>query len=165
IRAYDHRQAHAYLDGEIDHTRGALTTTYGEAYHYAEAYRELGDRYAREERLQSESGYFYARLRHERYLTERTRLSGVSSCTSLAPGQVLKVAGEAPSAFAERALITAVHLEAARDRSLRVTFEGMPFDYDICYRPPLQDKPQIAGTVPARVSSTRANDPYGHIDL
>ncbi|MFK8332681.1 type VI secretion system Vgr family protein, partial [Pseudomonas sp. BJa5] len=26
IRAYDHRQAHAYLDGEIDHTRGALTT-------------------------------------------------------------------------------------------------------------------------------------------
>ncbi|MFK8332856.1 DUF2345 domain-containing protein, partial [Pseudomonas sp. BJa5] len=25
--------------------------------------------------------------------------------------------------------------------------------------------PQIAGTVPARVSSTRANDPYGHIDL
>jgi len=165
IRAYDHRDAHACLDGEIDHTRGALTTTYGEAYHYAEAYRELGDRYARDERLQSESGYFYARLRHERYLNQRTRLSGVSSSASMAPGQVLEIAGEAPAAFAERALITAVRVQAARDSSLRVTFEGMPFDYEICFRPPLLAKPQIAGTVPARVSSTRANDPYGHIDL
>ncbi|MNO52654.1 hypothetical protein D3C76_430800 [compost metagenome] len=26
-------------------------------------------------------------------------------------------------------------------------------------------KPQIAGSVPARVTSNEANDPYGHIDL
>ncbi|WP_223541499.1 type VI secretion system tip protein VgrG [Pseudomonas sp. BF-RE-26] len=45
IRAYQHRDARAYLDGDIDQTRGAKGT-YGEAYHYAEPYTALGDRHA-----------------------------------------------------------------------------------------------------------------------
>ncbi|MGS1816555.1 hypothetical protein GHV20_016675 [Klebsiella oxytoca] len=32
-----------------------------------------------------ESGAFYARLRHERYLNDQSRLSGKSSCATLAP--------------------------------------------------------------------------------
>ena len=55
IRAYQHRDARADLSGEIDQTRGA-TTTYGEAYHYAEPYSALGDRLDQDERLLSESG-------------------------------------------------------------------------------------------------------------
>ena len=43
VRAYQYRDANAWLDGDIDQTRGA-TTTYGEAYHYAEPYSVLGNR-------------------------------------------------------------------------------------------------------------------------
>lgn len=90
FRAYHHRDAKAHLDSSVDQTRGAKTT-YGEAYHYAEPYRELGDAYDQDEDLKSESGYFYARLRHERYLNDQTHLSGISSSATLAPGQVLTV--------------------------------------------------------------------------
>jgi type VI secretion system secreted protein VgrG len=164
IRAYHHRDAHAFLDGDVDQSRGA-TTTYGEAYHYAEPYTVLGDAHVQDEDLKSESGYFYARLRHERYLNEQSRLSGVSSSATLTPGQVLKISGGAPQAFAPGAVITQLSTRAARDRSFECSFEAMPYSETICFRPPLLAKPQIAGTVPARITSPQANDPYGHIDL
>ena len=164
IRAYHHRVANAYLDGDLDLTRGA-TTTYGEAYHYAEPYSVLGDPLAYDEDLQSESGFFYARLRHERYLNGQTQLSGISSSATLAPGQVLTVTGGAPKAFAPRAVITHITTRAARDRSFEVSFEAMPYVDKVCFRPPLQKKPQMAGTIPARVTSPQAYDPFGHIDI
>ncbi|SDH85672.1 type VI secretion system Vgr family protein, partial [Pseudomonas panipatensis] len=164
IRSYQHRDANAYLDGDIDQSRGARTT-YGEAYHYAEPYRMLGDPQAQDEDLQSESGYFYARLRHERYLNGQTRLSGIGSSASLAPGQVLKITGGAPHAFAPGALITHLQTRAARDRSFEASFQAIPYSENVCFRPPLPAKPRIAGTVPARVSSPQQNDPYAHLDL
>ncbi|MFF7064548.1 type VI secretion system tip protein VgrG, partial [Pseudomonas sp. NPDC008258] len=164
FRAYHHRHAGAYLDGEVDQTRGAITN-YGEAYHYAEPYSALGDPYAQDEDLLSESGFFYARLKHERYLNGQTHLSGASSSVSLAPGQVLKISGGAPQAFDPGAVITRVFTQAARDRSLETTFEAIPYSETICFRPTLEPKPQIAGTLPARVTSSKANDRYGHIDL
>lgn len=164
IRAYDPRNVHAHLDGELDQTRGA-SGTYGEAYHYAEPYTEMGDRYAYDDDLPTESGYFYARIRHERYLNSRTGLSGVSSSATLAPGQVLTVNGGPPQAFLPRIVITRVTTRAARDRSFEVSFEAMPYSQTVCFRPPLEAKPQIAGTVPARVTSPQQHDPYAHIDL
>ncbi len=164
IRAYQHRDAGAYLSGEIDQTRGA-TTTYGEAFHYAEPYSALGDRLDQDERLLSESGYFYARLRHERYLNGQTQLSGISSSAILAPGQVLNVSGAAPAAFTPGAVITGLTTTAARDSSFIATFEAMPYSESVCFRPKLQPKPQIAGTVPARVTSPKAHDPYAEIDI
>ncbi|RUT37605.1 type VI secretion system tip protein VgrG [Pseudomonas sp. PAMC 29040] len=164
IRAYDPRNIHARLDGELDQTRGA-GGTYGEAYHYAEPYTEMGDRYAFDEDLQTESGYFYARIRHERYLNSRTRLSGISSSVTLAPGQVLTINGGPPQAFLPRIVITRVITRAARDRSLEVSFEAIPYSQTLCFRPPLEPKPQIAGTVPARVTSPQQHYPYAHIDL
>nr|AAT90780.1 conserved hypothetical protein [uncultured proteobacterium QS1] len=164
IRAYYHRVANAQLKGDIDQSRGA-STTYGEAYHYAEPYTGLGDPYAQDEDLQSESGFFYARLRHERYLNDQTQLSGVSSSATLAPGQVLKISGGAPQAFGPGAVITQLTTRAARDRSFEVSFEAIPYSETVCFRPALQNKPQIAGTVPARVTSPQEHDPYGHIDI
>ncbi|NWF24490.1 type VI secretion system tip protein VgrG [Pseudomonas sp. IPO3749] len=164
FRAYQHRDARAHLNGEIDQSRGA-TTTYGEAYHYAEPYRVLGDALSQDEDLQSESGYFYARLRHERYLNGQTQFSGISSSATLMPGQVLKVSGGAPQAFAPGVVITGLTTTAARDKSFEATFQAMPYSETVCFRPELKDKPQIAGTVPARVTSPQANDPYAHIDL
>ncbi|MNF46684.1 hypothetical protein D3C84_278570 [compost metagenome] len=60
FRAYHYRDARAWLDGEVDQTRGA-SSTYGEAYHYGEPYTVLGDRLDQDEDLQSESGFFYSR--------------------------------------------------------------------------------------------------------
>ncbi len=62
-------------------------------------------------------------------------------------------------------MITRMTTRAARDRSFEVGFEAIPYAEKVCFRPALQNKPQIAGTVPARVTSTREHDPYGHIDI
>ena len=164
VRAYHHREAHAHLSGEIDQTRGAKTT-YGEAYHYAEPYTALGDRLDQDEDLLSESGHFYARLRHERYLNDQTHLAGITSSATLAPGQVLNVTDGAPQAFKPGAVITGLTTVAARDSSFIATFEAIPYSQSVCFRPELKNKPLIAGTIPARVTSNQANDAYAHIDL
>ena len=164
VRAYHHRDAAAFLDGDVDHSRGA-STTYGEGYHYGEPYTALGDAIAQDEDLLSESGYFYARLSHERFLNGQTRCNGASSSVTLAPGQVVTITDGAPQVFEPGVVVTHLTVEAARDRSLEVTFEAILYSESICFRPPLPNKPQIAGTVPARVTSTQQNDPYGHIDL
>lgn len=161
--SYDYRDANAWLDGEVDQTRGD-PTTYGEAYHYGENYGVLGDAYLQDEKLQSESGFFYGRLRHERYLNEQTRLSGITSSAALAPGQILNVDG-APQAFAPGAVITRVVTCAARDSSFTARFEAIPYSETVCFRPALLPKPIIAGTFPARVTSSQSNDLYSHIDM
>ncbi|KKX63883.1 VgrG protein, partial [Pseudomonas putida] len=102
----------------------------------------LGDRLDQDEDLQSESGFFYARLRHERYLNNQTHLSGASSSATLAPGQVLKIAG-APQAFTPGAVITGLHTCAARDRSIEVNFEAIPYAEMVCFRPQVPPKPII----------------------
>lgn len=161
--SYDYRDANAWLQGEVDQSRGD-PTTYGEAYHYGENYGVLGNAYAQDENLQSESGFFYGRLRHERYLNQQTRLGGITSSAALAPGQVLKVDG-APQAFAPGAVITRVVTRAARDSSFIASFDGIPYSETVCFRPPLLPKPIIAGTIPARVTSSQPNDLYSHIDM
>ncbi|HBR4637155.1 TPA: hypothetical protein L9W24_005017, partial [Klebsiella pneumoniae] len=63
-----------------------------------------------------ESGAFYARLRHERYLNGQTRMQATTSCPTLCPGQVLKVTGgeEVAGEFADGVLVTAMHSHARR---------------------------------------------------
>ncbi|WP_371366949.1 type VI secretion system Vgr family protein [Pseudomonas sp. QL9] len=162
-RSYNPREAWADLDAEVDLTRGAKST-YGEAYHYAEPYTKPGDAFAFAHEHSSDEGFFHARLAHERYLNQQTRLSGTSSSATLVPGQVLKIDGGAPQAFEKGALIVSLTCKAARDSSYEVTFEAIPDADHYSFRPPPPRKPSIAGTVPARVTSNRKNDPYGHID-
>ncbi|MFV3332393.1 type VI secretion system Vgr family protein [Pseudomonas sp. NY15437] len=162
-RAYYHRDAAAQLDAAADLIRSPKTT-YGEPYHYADTFKTLGDPYAQDEDLESESAYFYARLAHERYLNQRTRLTGFTSSPAIAPGQVLKING-APEAFAPGAVIVRLYTSAARDRSYEVQFEAIPYAEHICFRPDVPPKPVIAGTIPARITSPEPNDLYGHIDM
>ncbi|MDF3865303.1 type VI secretion system tip protein VgrG [Pseudomonas denitrificans (nom. rej.)] len=161
-RAYDYRDAGAQLDANVDLLKSPKTT-YGDAYYYGEPHQKLGDAYAQDEDLESESGYFYARLAHERYLNERTRLTGFSSSPALLPGQILKLDG-VDKHFAPGAVIVRLHSSAARDRSFEVQFEAIPYDEQVCFRPTVPAKPVIAGTIPARVTSPEPNDLYGHID-
>jgi type VI secretion system secreted protein VgrG len=164
VRAYHHRHAGVHLDGKLDPSRGA-SRYYGEAYHYGEPYTELGGALDLDTDLLCESGYFYARLNHERYLNEQTRLSGETSSAALALAEVLNISGGAPQAFEPGAVITRLTTRAARDRCFEASFEALPFSETLCFRPPLLPRPRIAGTLPARVTSPERNDPYGHIDL
>ncbi len=155
---YNYRTATADMTAGADITRGD-TTTYGEAYHYADNYLIVGSEGREPE---SESGAFYARLRHERYLNNQARFAGVANAATLGPGQELKVTGnDVPVQFGKGVIITCITSHA---RSYEVHFEAIPYSEDYCFRPALIRKPTMAGTLPARVTSTTANDTYGHID-
>ncbi|HHL1734716.1 type VI secretion system tip protein VgrG [Klebsiella pneumoniae] len=162
-RGYNYREATADMNAQVDVTRGE-TTTFGEAYHWGDNYLTAGN--AHDRHPAPESGAFYARLRHERYLNGQTRMQATTSCPTLCPGQVLKVTGgeEVAGEFADGVLITAMHSHARRDADFAVEFAGIPDSPDVGYRPEPGARPVMAGTLPARVTSTRENDTYGHID-
>lgn len=139
-RDYNYREATADMNAQVDVTRGE-TTTFGEAYHWGDNYLTAGN--AHDRHPAPESGAFYARLRHERYLNGQTRMQATTSCPTLCPGQVLKVTG---------------------GEEVAGEFAGIPDSPDVGYRPEPGARPVMAGTLPARVTSTRENDTYGHID-
>ncbi|MEL8072684.1 type VI secretion system tip protein VgrG, partial [Escherichia coli] len=158
-RDYNYREATAEMTtGQHDAT-GGDKTTYGEAYHYADNFLQKGDKEV------AESGAFYARIRHERYLNEQAILKGQSTSSLLMPGLEIRVQGDdAPAVFRKGVLITGVTTSAARDRSYELTFTAIPYSERYGYRPALIPRPVMAGTLPARVTSTVKNDIYAHID-
>ncbi|MBK4715191.1 MULTISPECIES: type VI secretion system Vgr family protein [Tenebrionibacter/Tenebrionicola group] len=159
-RDYNYRDAAADMDMQADITAGD-DTTYGEAYHFADNYLTQGDAL----KAEPESGAFYARLRHERYLCNQTRLSGVCNAPSLAAGACLSVSGGGvDDVFAKGVVITGLRCSARRDRSLETAFTAIPARGRYGFRPQLTGRPVMAGTLPARVTSTTENDIYGHID-
>ncbi|MCH9270584.1 type VI secretion system Vgr family protein [Pantoea ananatis] len=162
-RDYNYRQATEDMNARVDVTRGD-TTTYGDAYHFADNYLTRGS--AHDRNPAPESGAFYARIRHERYLNGQTRVRAVTGCPTLSPGRVVKVTGgyEVAEVFAQGVVITAMHSHARRDEGFGVHFEGIPDGADVCFRPAPGSRPVMAGTLPARVTSTTGNDTYGHID-
>lgn len=162
-RDYNYRQANEDMNAQVDATRGD-STTYGDAYHYADNYLTPGSAYDRNPA--PESGAFYARIRHERYLNGQTRTRAITSCPTLSPGQVLKVTGgyEVAETFSQGVVVTAMHTHARRDEDFGVNFEGIPDSVDFGFRSEPGSRPVMAGTLPARVTSTTENDAYGHID-
>ncbi|TJZ61697.1 type VI secretion system Vgr family protein [Raoultella planticola] len=162
-RDYNYRQATEDMNTQVDATRGDATT-YGDAYHYADNYLAPGSHHDRNPA--PESGAFYARIRHERYLNGQTQTCAITSCPTLSPGQVLKVTGgyEVADVFAHGVVITALRTHARRDKDLAVDFDGIPDSTDFSFRPEPGSRPVMAGTLPARVTSTTENDTYGHID-
>ncbi|RWZ16829.1 type VI secretion system Vgr family protein [Escherichia coli] len=158
-RDYNDREARAEMaTGQHDAT-GGDKTPYGEAYHYADNFLQKGDKEV------AESGAFYARIRHERYLNEQAILKGQSTSSLLMPGLEIRVQGDdAPAVFRKGVLITGVTASAARDRSYELTFTAIPYSERYGYRPALIPRPVMAGTLPARVTSTVKNDIYAHID-
>lgn len=162
-RDYNYRNAPEDMSLSMDVARDD-STTYGEAYHWGDNYLTPGDSSQRDP--EPESGAFYARIRHERYLNGQLQLNGATNCATLAPGQELKVTGgeEVTDTFRQGVVITRIHSRTRRDRSFEVTFHAIPFSESYCFRPAEIAKPGMAGTLPARVTSTKSNDIYGHID-
>ncbi len=162
-RDYNYRQATQDMNARVDAT-GGDTTTCGEAYHYGDNYLTPGSAYDRNPA--PESGAFYARIRHERYLNGQTQTVAFTSCPELSPGMLLKVTGgyEVAEVFAQGVVVTAMHSHAQRDADFCVRFDGILDSPDFSFRPEPGSRPVMAGTLPARVTSTTENDTYGHID-
>ncbi|HAV1568762.1 TPA: type VI secretion system tip protein VgrG [Enterobacter hormaechei subsp. steigerwaltii] len=162
-RDYNYRQATEDMNTRVDATGGDVTT-YGEAYHWADNYLTPGSAYDRNPA--PESGAFYARIRHERYLNGQTQTVAFTSCPVLSPGMLLTVTGgyEVADVFAQGVVVTAMHSHAQRDADFCVRFDGIPDSPDFSFRPEPGSRPVMAGTLPARVTSTTENDIYGHID-
>ncbi|WP_254921263.1 type VI secretion system Vgr family protein [Photorhabdus luminescens] len=160
VRDYNYREAGNDLQYQVGRDRD--TTVVGEIYRYGDNFLEKG------EQIQPapETAGFYARLHHERDLYRQRLISGKSSSPVLVPGLVLELEGERPAAVGKAGvLIVAMRSSARRDSNYLVSFSGIPYSEILSYRPVLRERPVIAGTVPARVTSDWPNDIYGHIDI
>ncbi|MGV3345334.1 type VI secretion system Vgr family protein [Enterobacteriaceae bacterium LUAb1] len=157
-RDYNYRDALAPQDSTV-RVRQEGGATLGEVYHYAEPFLSKGDTET------PESGAWYARLRHERYLNTQQTVTGRASSLLLAPGEVLEPQGSGlPDSLKDGIVITGIHTSGARDKGFRLRFTGIPYSETVCYRPALLNRPVIAGSLPARVESDEKHDPCAYLD-
>ncbi|MCG0456680.1 type VI secretion system tip protein VgrG [Enterobacter cloacae complex sp. ECC445] len=159
-RDYNYRTASAPMDTTVSVRNDAVTT--GEHYRYAAPYREAGD--DTDPEPVTESGAFYARLHHERELNKTARIHLFSNAAHLSPGQVLEPQGNDITALKDGVIMTLVTFRGARDSRLHVSVWGMPYTERYCFRPVEVPRPEIPGTLPARVESREKNDLYAHLD-
>ncbi|MCG7780632.1 type VI secretion system tip protein VgrG [Lelliottia amnigena] len=159
-RDYNYRIASTPMDTTVSVRNDAVTT--GEHYRYAAPCRDAGD--DTDPEPVTESGAFYARLHHERELNRTARIHLFSNAAHLTPGQVLEPQGDVIAALKDGVFLTLVTFRGARDSRLHVSVWGMPYTERYCYRPIEMPRPEIPGTLPARVESREKNDLYAHLD-
>ena len=159
-RDYNYRTASTPMDATVSVRNDAVTT--GEYYRYAAPYRDAGDDTS--PAPEPESGAFYARIHHERELNKSARIHLFSNAAHLTPGQVLEPQGDVITALKEGVVLTLVTFRGARDSRLHVSVWGMPYTEHYCFRPTEVSRPEIHGTLPARIESREKNDIYAHLD-
>lgn len=159
-RDYNYRTASTPMDATVSVRNDTVTT--GEHYRYAAPYRDAGDDASPEP--ETESGAFYARLHHERELNRSARIHLFSNASYLSPGQVLEPQGDVITALKEGVVLTLVTFRGARDSRLHVSVWGQPYTERYCFRPVEIPRPEIHGTLPARIESREKNDIYAHLD-
>ncbi len=159
-RDYNYRTAATPMDATVSVRHDAVTT--GEHYRYAAPYRDVGDDASPEP--ETESGAFYAHIHHERELNKSAHIHLFSNAAHLTPGQVLEPQGDVITALQEGVVLTLVTYRGARDSRLHVSVWGMPYTERYCFRPAEIPRPEIHGTLPARIESREKNDIYAHMD-
>ena len=163
---YNHREAQNILMSvPADMTRGeGYDTSYGEVYHYRPRHTERGDKID----TAPETANFWARLDHERFLAEQTRITGKSTDASLLPAQVLTITDSTPpvlpAPLQEPVLLTQLLFTGSRKSALQVMLSAVPYSEIVCWRPPLLTRPKITGTMTARVTSAKEGDIYAWQD-
>ena len=160
-RSHNYRDAAMPMDSVVTVRNEAATT--GEHYRYGDNFLNPGDDHPTAI-PETESGAFYARLHHERELNKSARFHVFSNASHLTPGQVLETPGSGLSDLREGMVITLTTFIASRDSRLHTSVWGIPYTERYCYRPPAIPRPEISGTLPARVESRDAHDPYSHLD-
>ncbi|WP_261644012.1 type VI secretion system Vgr family protein [Erwinia mallotivora] len=160
-RSHNYRDAAMPMDSVAAVRSGAATT--GEHYRYGDNFLSPGDDHPAAI-PETESGAFYARLHHERELNKSARFHLFSNASHLTPGQVLETPGSGLEELREGMVITLTTFIASRDSRLHTSVWGIPYTERYCYRPPAIPRPEIFGTLPARVESRDAHDPYSYLD-
>lgn len=164
---YNHREAQNILTSvPADMTRGdGEGNTYGDVYHYRPRHLERGDKI----NPAAETGNFWARLEHERFLSNQTTITGSSTDHTLGPAQVLTITETAipptlPRETENGVVIIRAGYTASRKNALRVDWAAMPYYENRCWRPEAKKRPVVSGTLMARVTSARDNDIYAWQD-
>ncbi|EOE6854746.1 type VI secretion system Vgr family protein [Cronobacter sakazakii] len=160
LNRYNYRSATSPMQAQVAVRSEAVTTD--EHYRYGDIYQEEGDEHDPEPA--TESGAFYARIDHERELNKSVRLHLFSNAPHLAPGQVLEPQGDVITALKNGVLMTLLTYRGARDSRLHVSVWGQPYTERYCFRPDCPPRPEIHGTLPARVESREKHDIYAHLD-
>lgn len=164
---YNHREAQNILTSvPADMTRGdGEGNTYGDVYHYRPRHLERGDKIT----PAAETGNFWARLEHERFLSTQTTVTGSSTDHTLGPAQVLTITETAipptlPRETENGVVIISASYSASRKNALTVEWAAMPFYENRCWRPEAKKRPVVSGTLMARVTSAKDNDIYAWQD-
>lgn len=164
---YNHREAQKVLtSAPADMTRGdGEGNTYGDVYHYRPRHLDSGDKIT----PTAETGNFWARMEHERFLSTQTTVTGSSTDGTLSPAQVLTLtetvlAPTLPAATENGLIIVNAGYTASRKNALRVEWTAVPYSETRCWRPPAKKRPVISGTLTARVTSAKDNDMYAWQD-
>jgi type VI secretion system secreted protein VgrG len=164
---YNHREAQNILSSvPADMTRGdGDGVTYGEVYHHRPRHLERGDKIT----PAAETANFWARLEHERFLSNQTTVTGSSTDHTLGPAQVLTITETAipptlPRETENGLVIVSAGYTASRQNALKVEWAAMPYYENRCWRPEAKKRPVVSGTLMARVTSAKDNDIYAWQD-
>ncbi|MEA5172048.1 type VI secretion system tip protein VgrG [Enterobacter sichuanensis] len=164
---YNHREAQNILTSvPADMTRGdGEGNTYGDVYHYRPRHLERGDKI----NPAAETGNFWARLEHERFLSNQTTITGSSTDHILGPAQVLTITETAipptlPRETENGVVIISAGYTASRRNALKVDWVATPYYENRCWRPEAKKRPVVSGTLMARVTSGKDNDIYAWQD-
>lgn len=162
---YNHREAQKVLQSaRADITGGeGEEMRYGEVYHYKPRHLETGEA----SYPAPETGNFWARLDHERFLAEQTLIMGFSTDAGLRPGQVLTITDSSvpstlPGVLQQPVVVVRTGFSGSRKDALKVSLVAVPYSETQCWRPALKARPKVSGTLTARVSSPKSGDIYAH---
>ena len=156
VNDYNYRMSDSDLYSS-DNSQPKDMTMRGEDYRYEEHHKIQGD-------IQTvESGNWYARIRHQHYVSEQFILTGQCNAYELTPGQLVTIADCPIAEIKDGVVIVATECYGDRTESYQTRFTAIPYDALKPYRPAPLPWPQVSGTLPARVTS-KDDDTYGYID-
>ncbi|MCX8726501.1 type VI secretion system Vgr family protein [Gilliamella sp. B2838] len=153
---YNYRLAEANQHSNVN-SLPQDNTTFGTDYRYGEHYKEHGD----DNKI--ESGQWYAKIRHQHYISDKVVIHGCSNDYTLTPGQRIIISENPINGLSEGIIILTTQSLGNRSESYQLKFTAIPYNPLKPYRPIPLPWPQVAGTVPARVTSPD-NDTYGYLD-
>ena len=156
VNDYNYRMSDSDLYSS-DNSQPKDMTMRGEDYRYEEHHKIEGD-------IQTvESGNWYARIRHQHYVSEQFILTGQCNAYELTPGKLVTIADCPIAEIKDGVVIVATECYGDRTESYQTRFTAIPYDALKPYRPAPLPWPQVSGTLPARVTS-KDDDTYGYID-
>lgn len=156
VNDYNYRMSDSDLYSS-DNSQPKDMTMRGEDYRYEEHHKIQGD-------IQTvESGNWYARIRHQHYVSEQFILTGQCNAYELTPGQLVTIADCPIAEIKDGVVIVATECYGDRTESYQTRFTAIPYDALKPYRPAPLPWPQVSGTLPARITS-KDDDTYGYID-